>query len=51
MKMNKLSYKAWKEIQECHERVDRAIVELENELEEIIKPIDIKEVTNKQINK
>lgn len=38
--MSKFSYKALKEIQECHERTDDAIEELENELAKLIKPID-----------
>ena len=44
--MSKLNYKALKEIQECHERIDRNIMELENELTEMIKPIDREEVKN-----
>lgn len=38
--MSRLNYKALKEIQECHERADDAIEELENELAKLIKPID-----------
>ena len=38
--MSKFRYKALKEIQECHERADDAIEELENELAKLIKSID-----------
>lgn len=49
--MSKFSYKALKEIQECHERADDAIEELENELSKLIKPINrimVKEIFKNQ---
>ena len=38
--MSKFSHKALKEIQECHERVENVLEELENQLAKLIKSID-----------